>query len=45
MRDGNPAVAADDFKPLFIGGVGRKVVRVPLHRQTGFAQNLGKFLA
>ena len=43
--DGDPAVAPDGFKPLFVRGVGYKVICMALHSQTGFAQNLGKFLA
>src|SRR6185437_3294524 len=45
MRDSDPVATADGLKPLFVGSVRLKMICMTLHRQTGIAQYLGKFLA
>ncbi len=45
MSERDPAVFADRFKPNFIRGVRREVIRVPFDSQTARSENLGKALS
>jgi len=44
MGERDPATLANRLQPLFVGRVRRKVICVPLDRQTGRRENLGKAL-